>query len=141
LPISDAKITSVQLLELSEKNRKVESNQKFNIVDIFLYNVDLSSGLVQEYVKNNNSNQLFKTYFKSNNITEDMHIHPSIFIFHSVNSIYFIYQELETDFTQEIKPILKIGSHTKINDNPKQHSTKRVSINVKQRRNTRKIII
>lgn len=136
LSISDTKITSDQLMELSEKNRKVESKQKYNLVDVFIYNVDLPSENIQEYVKNANSNQLFKTFFKSHNITDDMNVHPSIFIFHSINSIYFIYQERELDLTQEIKPILKIG---KPNDNPKKHSTKRVSINVKQQRNTRKI--
>jgi hypothetical protein len=156
-------ITKEQIIELSHKNKINTANTNYILEDILVYNIVLEPENIQEYVKNNNSVDLFKTFFtplhienahgnvilslikspsigdlkeqkcKKHTILDDIHILPSIFIFHSLNTIYFIYQEKKTENIEEtkIKPILKT-------DIIKKKHTKKVHIHIKQTRNTKK---
>jgi hypothetical protein len=61
-------------------------------------------------------------------IVGELCIPTSIFIFHNVNTIYFIFHEVEIEMNrQTVKPILKTSSEEK-NREPDKRSTKKVRI-------------
>jgi hypothetical protein len=82
--------------------------------------VDLEPNHIQEFVYGDLDNNRF---FKVFSIVEDIVISPSIFIFHSLNSIYFVFQEIELIENPIIKPILKIGG-----EKDSKKTTKKVRI-------------
>jgi hypothetical protein len=89
---------------------------KYKLLDIIVYNVDLEAQYIQEFVQNDDMDT--GRFFKICPIVDDIVIMPSIFIFHSLNAIYFVFQEIEVVLNPVIKPILKIGGeamkkHTK----------------------------
>jgi len=65
-----------------------------------------------------------KPYFKTIDLPRTIHIPPSLFIFHSINSIWFLFRELEL-----IKPTIQpIVSIIKNQSNTQPKKTKRVRI-------------
>ena len=93
-----------------------------------LYLVDLEPEHIQSFSKNTDSNA--SQFLKVLPPIEDISIYPSIFIFHKLNAIYFIYHEVEYEKKPPLKPILKIldGSNPNPNPNPNPSSKKRVTI-------------
>lgn len=65
-----------------------------------------------------------KPYFKTIDLPRTIHIPPSLFIFHSINSIWFLFRELEL-IKPTIQPIVSIIKNPS-NTQPKK--TKRVRI-------------
>lgn len=65
-----------------------------------------------------------KPYFKTIDLPRTIHIPPSLFIFHSINSIWFLFRELELIKT----PIQPIVSIIKNPSNTQPKKTKRVRI-------------
>jgi hypothetical protein len=88
---------------------------------MILYNIDLEPQHIQDFVQDVGVDT--GRFFKKFSIVDDIRINPSIFIFHSLNAIYFIFQEIELVLNPLIKPILKIGSDVDV----KKH-TKKVRI-------------
>jgi hypothetical protein len=128
-----------QALELSDNNysvlkkekllhiiqtRKIKTAfSKYKLVDVLSYAVDLEPELIQSYSKNDNIESTSESFFKVLSILNDVQIQPSIFIFHGVNAIYFIFQEVENNSRHTLKSILKSStSENKIG------STKKVRI-------------
>ena len=126
-----------QALELSDNNysvlkkekllhiiqtRKIKTAfSKYKLVDVLSYAVDLEPELIQSYSKNDNIESTSESFFKVLSILNDVQIQPSIFIFHGVNAIYFIFQEVENNSRHTLKSILKsstgenrIGSTKKV---------------------------
>jgi hypothetical protein len=112
-----------QALELSDSNcsilkkekllhiiqtRKIKTAfSKYKLVDVLSYAVDLEPELIQSYSKNENIESTSESFFKVLSILNDVQIQPSIFIFHGVNAIYFIFQEVENNSRHTLKSILK----------------------------------
>jgi hypothetical protein len=133
------------LLKLIQSNKILTPTSKYKLIDILAFLVDLEPMHIQNYAKNEKTTYNF---FKVLNNAEEIFIPPSIFIFHEVNAIYFIYREVELEkHRHTIKSILKkepsrepsVGS---------QKPTKKVrmlmdekdKIKKSGKRNTRKII-
>ena len=66
-----------------------------------------------------------KPYFKTIDLPRTIHIPPSLFIFHSINSIWFLFRELEL-IKPPIEPIVSIIKNP--SNNPSSKKTKRVRI-------------
>ena len=103
-------------------------------MDILIYNVDLDSDHIQSYSKSNDFAQLSNDFMKVLSIPDDIVIQPTIFIFHGVNSIYFIFKENDrvgNSHNHTIKSILKNtgnGNDSGVNGGKHPRTTKRVHI-------------
>lgn len=87
------------IIQLLEKNKYL-SNNKYKIQDVLLYNVSLNPENIQSYSKDENLLESSSKFLEPLSIVSDFIIPPSIFIFHKINSIFFIFKQL-----QEIKPL------------------------------------
>ena len=84
------------------QHKKNMNGKKYKISEILLYNVLLEPESIQSYSKSENTRDLSKGFFKTLSIFDDIIISDSIFIFHSINSIYFIFQRNEVNRPRSI---------------------------------------
>jgi len=123
-------LTNDFVIKLVEK-MKILNNIKYRLLDILVFNVDLEPENIQSFsqintiIKSNTidgisnfSLQFLKTY----SVMQDIKIPASIFIFHDLNSIYMIFQEITNSYTSILKK--PDGS----NHNLHFRKTKKVSI-------------
>jgi hypothetical protein len=138
-----------QLLKIIQDKKLYTPFSKYRLIDILTFFVDLEPENIQSYSNVENIDDTYSQFLKVLNIPDEINIPQSIFIFHSINSIYFIFQEVEIIKRQNttFKSILKKDSE--INVTPlSQKSTKKVRIETpddkkQQRRlhkHTRKLI-
>ena len=121
------KISTGRLLQMihSKKNpQPTTPGIKYRLMEILLYNVESE----MDNIQNIDTNSL-----KIVTISEEIIIQPSLCIFHEINSLYFLFQEVEID-TYQPKPILKILSD--INKGGKK--TKKVAFKDQEFRHTKK---
>lgn len=78
----------LQLIITSEKYNDI----KYKLSDILLYNIDLESEKAQIY---SNNNDLSINFLKSQPFYHEIIIPSSLFIFHNINCLYIIYQEMD----------------------------------------------
>ena len=128
IDVVDSKVPKEKILKIIQDNKSMHdgagagaAGAKYKLLDIVVYNVDLESQYIQEFVQNDGMDTA--RFCKICPIVDDIVIMPSIFIFHSLNAIYFMFQEIEVVLDPLIKPILKIGG----GDHTKKH-TKKVRI-------------
>ena len=104
------------ILQLIQSKKIKTNHSKYAFIDMITFNVDLQPEHIQNYSKNENISENSKQFFKVLPIVDDVIISPSIFVFHGINSIFFIFQEKEFDVSQlQPKSILKniLGSRHK----------------------------
>jgi len=127
-------IPKERLLQIVQNKKMLNASLKYSIETILLYNVSIEPENIQKYVNSENvisgpnhyaSNSAFVcdkdnrySSLKVYPIVDEILIHPSIFIFHEINCIYFIFKQI--DVKPMIKSILKPGGNGK--------KTKRVRI-------------
>ena len=104
------------------QHKKITSTAKYSLMDILVYNVDLEPQHIQSYSKNANIDESSASFFKVLPIIDDIPISPSVFIFHSINSIYVLFKFKE-NIHQIPKSILKKSEL----QNGHSHSTGRKS--------------
>jgi hypothetical protein len=109
-------ITKERVLQIVQNKKLLDHNLKYTIDTILVYNVSIEPENIQKYVNSESVESFLKIY----PIVDEIQLSPSIFIFHEINSIYFIFKQ------SEVKPksILKISD--KVKENGKK--TKRVRI-------------
>ena len=103
---TEFRIPFSKVLQLVQSKRCVTANTKYIFREVCLYNVDLEAEHVQGFVYNEEP----RSFFRVLPATEDIVIPPSIFIFHSVNTLYFYFQEVPLKRVPEPKSILKTGA-------------------------------
>ena len=154
--------TNSFIIQFIERIKNTHSNGKmrYKLNDVLLYNIDIEPEHIQNYVSNENLLELGTKKLHSLSIIQDFVISPSIFIFHKINSLFFIFKQLEEVAIVEddiklnlapppiiiqvpVKSILKHKSDGKSNGLTK--ATKKVRIydtktDVKHKANTRKNI-
>lgn len=114
------------ILQLIQSKKKATLHSKYKFMDILTYNVDLESEHVQNFAKSENLLENSKHFFKVLPIVDDIIIPPSIFIFHGVNALYFLFKEQEIDVSQiSTKSILKTDANS---SRIKNTNTKKVKI-------------
>ena len=113
--------TNEILLQHIESNKQISTGIKYKLLDILLYNIELEPENIQHYSQSDTlfSNSLF---LKSYLAIQSIPVPPSIFIFHNLNSIYFLFQEVES-----VKSAKSILSHDSKSTNSK-HKTRKVTI-------------
>lgn len=121
---------------LSKVKSKCSStvNTKYVYKESLLYFVDLEPEHVQEFSQLNVDNSHFleysKRFLKVLSPLEDIHIDKSIFIFHPLNTLYILLQEIPHKHKRELKPILKSKSNTNLG---KTKTHKNLDNNIKKK--------
>ena len=102
------------LLQLIQSKKINTPISKYKLKDIILYNVELEPEHVQNYSNSESFQDLSKSFFKPISVINDTIVQPSLFIFHNVNCLYFIFQESFNDPSQSMKPkpIIKFLDNT-----------------------------
>jgi len=120
------------MIQLIDKHKFINTT-KYKVLDVLLYNVDLTPENIQFYSHNENLIECSSKFLQPLSILHDFVIPPSIFIFHKINSIFVILKEVQRAVA-ETKPILKSAPaiYSEPYNKPKKH-TKKVKI---QLRNT-----
>jgi len=96
------------LLKLIQSKKLFTPGSKYKLIDIMTYNVEMEPTNIQSYSKTENIVENSAGFFKVLPIIDDIIITPSIFIFHGVNAIYFVYQEVKVERNRHtVKSILK----------------------------------
>jgi hypothetical protein len=108
---ADMIIKKETLLKIIQDKKINTPFSKYKLADILTFFVDLEPENIQSYSNTDNIENSYSNFFKILNIPDEIYIPQSIFIFHNVNTIYFIYQEFEvankknTTFKSILKPI------------------------------------
>ncbi len=134
--VNDQGIISKNILVDIVQKRRNFPEKKYGLYDILTYIVDLDSKSVQIYSKTQEINvENSKQFLKTHTVFNDMNISDSIFIFHKINTLYFIFKEKipvnnqkEKD-KQYIKSILKNRTSKTgevLTNNKKKNITKKV---------------
>ena len=78
----------------SKKNLSIMGvEHKYSLLDIFLYNVDLEPENIQQYSNNLYFSDFSKKFFEKVSFSKEVVLYPSLFVFHSINSFFFIFKE------------------------------------------------
>ena len=144
----DGIIKSERLLKLIQNKKKyTNTNSKYKIKDVLLYNITLEPENIQDYSQNETYREVPNKFMKPLSLINDIIIEPSIFIFHEVNGLYFFLQEVALEMNKKvILPVKQLKSILKTQKNidptEKKPSTKKVRIvideTVQDLRHTRK---
>lgn len=87
-------ISSEQVLQLIQSNRISTPTTKYIFQESFLYYVDLESENLQQFIQGNNHVDISKRFLQILPLLDDIVIPPSIFVFHHLNSLYFLFKEV-----------------------------------------------
>lgn len=123
------------LLKLIEE-KKTCGNNTYKFDEGSLFSVTLEPDDIQSYSESNCIEDDKARFFKPFTVVDDLYLKPTIFIFHELNSLYFI-------FRQTIKKINPTSILKFIEDEPKKNRvfTKRVRVNLPNKKNkTRKYL-
>jgi hypothetical protein len=111
---SGSLLSKETLLQIIQTKKIKTLHSKYKLIDILQYHIDLEPEHIQAYSKNGELDVDTKDsrFFKSVGIFDALVFTPSIFIFHSINGIYFFFQEVEvekvkTNYKKSLKSILK----------------------------------
>jgi hypothetical protein len=129
ITIESGSISKERLLHFIQNKKTDTAGIKYRLMDILLYNVDLEPENIQGYSKSDNSNELSKSFFKILPVFDSISVTDSIFLFHSINSIYFLFKEIECLDVKLPKSILK-----------KYDKTQRYRVNEGIKNQTKKVI-
>ena len=110
-----------RLLQIIQSKRQF-LDKRYKLDDILLYFITMNSNQLVSFVQE--KHQINDEYLQSKQIPCDIVIPSSIFIFHSINTIYLIFREMMLVSS----PVsVKMKSCLKLENSPKKH-TKRVRI-------------
>jgi len=102
-----SKETLLQIIQ----SRKIKTPfSKYKLTDVVSYLVDLEPENVQSFSNHEIAGQSIP-FFKVRSFMDDIQFNNSIFIFHGINSIYFLFEEVELlNHRHTLKSILKPSS-------------------------------
>jgi hypothetical protein len=117
------KETLLQIIQ----NKKIKTNySKYKLIDILQYHVELEPEHIQTFVNNREPEESSQNILKNISFFDEIKFSPSIFIFHGINCLYFVFQEVEIikqNARKSYKSILKDN-----NREPNKKGTKKVKI-------------
>lgn len=109
----DGIIDKERLLKIIQIKRNID-NKKYRLFDILSFQVDIEPNNIDIFNKNKDVAEISNECFKVLPIFDSIDCISSIFIFHDINSLYFIFKNV--DKSSSLQSILKTGerkSHTK----------------------------
>lgn len=127
-------IPKEKLIKLVKSKQKNTSSSKYILKETLLYHVPLEPEQISSFITI--SPEEMSPFLRVFPIIEDIILPPSLFIFHSVNGLYFFYYEvlLENTVSKKnlpIKSILKSESSCANTENKRTNIiTKKVKINI-----------
>jgi hypothetical protein len=126
---SHSYITKEALLQIIQSRKIKTAFSKYKLMDVLSYLVDLEPEHIQSFSKSEMIDHP-TPYFKIASIMDDIRIQPSIFIFHGLNAIYFLFEEVELlNHRHTLKSILKASVPTlSLASTSSLSSTKKVRI-------------
>lgn len=87
IPLENSSLSRESLLQLIQKNKITsDSNIKYKLTDILLFNIDDVNN-IENYLENENN-------LKPLSFVKDIVVPPSLPFFHPLNNLYIIYQEI-----------------------------------------------
>jgi hypothetical protein len=111
IPLEQGGLTHGEILRISESKKVKTANSRYKLKDILLFHVGLEPEHIQAYAKNDDFIAFSSGFMKVLSIVDKVSIPESVFIFHDINTLYFIFQEVEMELVggskQNIKSILK----------------------------------
>jgi hypothetical protein len=126
-----------KLLQIIQ-NKKIKTlNTRYKLIDILQYNIELEPEHIQTFI-NGEPDPSSQKILKNISVFDEIVFSPSIFIFHGINCLYFIFQEIETINTKNrksLKSILKNDSNSNSDSKnqdrePSKKGTKKVKISI-----------
>jgi hypothetical protein len=107
-----SQIGKESMLKLIQTKKKYTPTSKYKLLDVLIYTVDLEPETIQSYSKmdiESIDKKELASLLKVLPIIDDIAIPDSIFIFHDINAIYMIFQEVALDASHRhtLKSILK----------------------------------
>ena len=89
--LSSTNISKERLLHIIQ-NKRHHNNKKYRLDDILSFQIHLEPENIQSFVTSTTTN----TFLKSVPIFDDISCIPSIFIFHDIASLYFLFYQIDT---------------------------------------------
>lgn len=90
------------------QSKKKRDQKRYRISELLLYNINLEPENLQNYSKQNGFS-CNENYLKRLSIIDNIRIPSSILIFHTINTLYLIFQEIiQTEGTSSIKRTKKV---------------------------------
>jgi hypothetical protein len=91
-------IPKERVLQLIQEKKKQQSHSPIHYIykDSFMFLVDLGPEHIQSYVKSDTQADGKDSFLVELPVIGDILVPPSIFIFHSMNAVYFIFQEIRS---------------------------------------------
>lgn len=127
-------ITKERLLQIIEAKKRENPKIKYRLNSMLLYCNETNPNDIRTYAKTSELTEISKNVLNVLSIFNDVVIPKSIFVFHSINAVYFIFKQVPIKnvvvrVSNNIKSILKVKTkHAKPALNGGDHSvTKKVS--------------
>ena len=119
-------LSKERILQIVQQKKKTDSG-KYSLDHILLYNLTIEPENIQKYINTDNLLEFSQPFIKNLSVIDEIKIYPSIFVFHSLNSIFFFFKKLDEPSGPPFvrKSILKIGN---VIDDNKHKKTKKVRI-------------
>ena len=114
------------ILKIIQNKKLLTPTSKYKLIDILSFVVDIEPNKVKEFLEMDTfDSDLEKIFLKVLPIFNDIHIDKSIFVFHSINHLYFIFQEVQhsSNHRTTLKSILK-HNKSKEGSDPKENLIK-----------------
>lgn len=135
-------LSNQHILHLIQSNKKSTLDSKYKLFDILVYSVPLEPENVHDFSKMNEQQlgENSKSFLRSISAVNDIHFTPSIFVFHHLNSLFFLFKEKllageQHNHTKKkiqsiLKPVVEKDNDQKMAEstNVSKKSTKKVRI-------------
>lgn len=129
-------ISKSKVLQMIQKQKTAINNSRYIYKESCCFNVDLQPEKIKDFSNENHLERYNNIFLKRLPLLEDIVIDPSIFIFHNLNCVYFLFEESNKTLPPP-KPILKI--HAANEPFKKSEPSKKVTIKInKKNKITRK---
>lgn len=116
-----------QLIKIIQQKKIKTKDTQFKFLDVILCNFSIPSSSIFSFSKNNNLSDVIQKYVKKVSAIEDLFIEPSIFPFHTINNLYFFFEEHDNEKRPpSLKSILKAPEK----NNPPKLTKKKVRISL-----------
>ena len=128
--ITNNVLSNSTILQIVQTNKKMNLI-KYKLLDILTFFIDIEPDHIQTFDSSHN-------YLKTHSVTNDILLPESIFIFHELNAVYFIFQEyIVNTHKHTLKSILKKSSGvSKIKNTKKVRIDDSVMLNKTRKRVT-----
>jgi hypothetical protein len=137
-------LTKETVLKIIQDKKIKTPNSKYKILDILSFNIDIEPNKMNDFLNYDIfDSDLEKEFLKVLPIFNDIHINKSIFVYHSINRLYFIFQEVDhyPNHRTTLKSILKKVVIDPIMNEVDKHSIDPPSGSIPNNNNTKKVRI